>query len=563
MILKLQEMDPVNVLLLFIILSILLFIFLFFVAYKVFFSNSSRHDYTLLGDDLFGFGDFPREYINDEEALNELAEEFDFTHLSPEEQNSYLRGEEFTKTNPPNFHNTRGQSFTHENDLLIKDCGLNAFEFEQDDDILQSRYTVADKTEIHFNNNDSPYSTATSALNLSLPVKNRTYSDTIYFEMKVFEFDANNKNGHFSIGLVTKPYPSFRLPGYNNFSIAYESTGNLKINKPFPTPLQQHMEENSKYNAQVLPPLQQSDIVGFGYVISSGTIFITRNGKKLMDVIKGCFVDLYPAIGCFLTNAKFQSNIGQLGYVWIEANVRKYGFISTSDYKKIKGERGLASLPEYGNLVEQEGDKLLDKGEELPPDYPEDELDFFGRSTRDLVKVGSSSKSQKLKKLAPQSSSDEKGQLKDDKDTNETKSIEYKSASLVTDEPEEVMDLRERLYEDSVTPKKAQKSETSPLIESNISENDFNYNGVDNENKSNGPFEHTEEQEVSSQQVNEETNESTQDTTNQTTTEDDSTPSPEGAINDSQQGITSPLKSKNKKKKKHSKKSNKKKGKKK
>ena len=87
----------------------------------------------------------------------------------------------------------------------------------------------------------------------------------------------------------------------------------------------------------------------------------------------------------FSTNAKFQVNLGQLGFVWIEANVRKYGFVSTSDYKKISGDRGLASLPQYDKVI-VEGDKVLDKGEELPPRYPEEELDFFGRTVNDNVK---------------------------------------------------------------------------------------------------------------------------------------------------------------------------------
>ena len=81
---------------------------------------------------------------------------------------------------------------------------------------------------------------------------------------------------------------------------------------------------------------------------------------KVLDVMKGCFVDLYPAVGCFSTNAKFQVNLGQLGFVWIEANVRKYGFVSTSDYKKISGDRGLASLPQYDKVI-VEGDKVLIK----------------------------------------------------------------------------------------------------------------------------------------------------------------------------------------------------------
>lgn len=467
-----KDMDAANVLFISILFSLTILLLLFVCAYRIFFNNSERNEYGFIGSEVLG-SDVPHGFLNDEESLNHLAEEYDFTNLSPEEQSSYLRGEEFSKANPPNFQNARGKSYSTEDEILLKDRGINAFEFEQEKDILHARYLVADKTEIHFHNNDTPYSTATSTLNYSLPVKNRAYSDTVYFETKVFEFQSGdeNLNGHFAIGLVTKPYPTnFRLPGYNNFSIAYESTGNLKINKPFPTPLQQHQGENSQYNALVLPPLQQSDVVGFGYVITTGTLFITRNGKKIMDVMKGCFIDLYPAIGCFLTNAKFQVNLGQLGFVWIEANVRKYGFISNSDFKKIKGDRGLASLPEYGNSSKAEGDKLLEKGEELPPKYPADELDFFGRSSKDIFRVGTSSKSPGQNKMI----NNEKEDLDD-----EPKIDGSHRASVITDEPEEVMDLRERIYEQNITsPDNENGSEITPLIAGNEDDSEF-YRSVD------------------------------------------------------------------------------------
>lgn len=365
-------------------LTCILAAFAGYLLFKLLIEGTDRSEYSSLIDELFHHGDIDREFLNDEEALYQLAEEYDFSTLSPEEQRAFLKGEEFSQQNPPFADHNRGKTYSREDDLKIKDYGINAFEFEQERDILLARYIVEDRTEVSFVNNDESYSTSTAVLNYPLPVKNRS-PDTIYFEVKVYEFNADVPNAHFAIGLVTKPYPStFRLPGYNNFSLAYESTGNLKINKPFPTPLQQHLGDQSLYNAQVLPPLRQSDVVGFGYVVPTGTLFITRNGKKVMDIMKGCFLDLYPAIGCFSTNARFQANFGQMGFVWIEANVRRYGFFSTSD-RRIRGERGLASLPEYGNSTLQK-DKLLDRGDLLPPSYPEDELDFFGRLT-----VGSSS----------------------------------------------------------------------------------------------------------------------------------------------------------------------------
>lgn len=411
--------------------------------------GSSNGEYSLLPNDDLATHDIPRDFLNDEESLKHLATQFDFVQLSPEEQTAYLRGEEFTKTNPPNYHHTRGKSYSPEDDVLLKDRGISAFEFEQESDPLLARYLVADKTEINFHNNDTPYSTATAVLNYSLPVKNRTFSDTVYFEVKVFEYTngQENPNGHFAIGLVTKPYPStFRLPGYNSFSIAYESTGNLKINKPFPTPLQQHQGEQSIYNAQVLPPLQQSDVVGFGYSVLSGTIFITRNGRKMMDIMQGCFVDLYPAVGCFSTNAKFQANLGQLGFVWVEANVRKYGFVSTHDFKKIRGDRGLAMLPDY-NISKDNKDKLLEKGEELPPEYPEGELDFFGRSSHEITREGTSAQHH----IADESASEKNDLINASNLISELKTSLERRSPRITYEPEDVMDQRERIYEQETT----------------------------------------------------------------------------------------------------------------
>lgn len=418
-------------------------------ALKSLLLDGSGSDYSLLPNDDIPTHDIPRDFLNDEESMKQLATQFDFVQLSPEEQTAYLKAEEYTKTHPPNFHHTRGKSFTPEDEFLIKDRGIAAFEFEQEHDLLSARYLVADRTEINFHNNDTPYSTATSVLNYSLLVKNRTFSDTVYFEVKIYEYLSGpaNPNGHFAIGLVTKPYPShFRLPGYNSFSIAYESTGNLKINKPFPTPLQQHQGEQSTYNAQVLPPLEQSDIVGFGYSVLSGTIFITRNGRKMMDIMQGCYVDLYPAIGCFSTNAKFLVNVGQLGFVWVEANVRKYGFVPTHDFKKIGGDRGLATLPDYNNINKDNKDKVLEKGEELPPEYPEGELDFFGRSSRELIREGTSSR---YLEVSVPSEKDDK--VDEASDNGEPKASLEGSSPRVTYDPEDVMDERERDYEQATT----------------------------------------------------------------------------------------------------------------
>ncbi len=51
------------------------------------------------------------------------------------------------------------------------------------------------------------------------------------------------------------------MPGYSNISLAYESNGDLMINK--------------YRNEGVLPKLSNGDVVGFGYRLQSGLIFVT------------------------------------------------------------------------------------------------------------------------------------------------------------------------------------------------------------------------------------------------------------------------------------------------
>ena len=158
---------------------------------------------------------------------------------------------------------------------------------------------------------------------------------------------------------------------------AYESTGKLRINNAFGADT-------------LLPKLEEGDVVGFGYRYSSGTIFITHNGKKMMDVTHKVGIDLFVGLGAMNAaytrtytkdglfedpdnvsfrqkwselqafnngesssdyidarnviskdllqvhdpkedtvssdNIELHVNLGQLGFVFIEANVKKYAF---------------------------------------------------------------------------------------------------------------------------------------------------------------------------------------------------------------------------------------------
>jgi hypothetical protein len=97
----------------------------------------------------------------------------------------------------------------------------------------------------------------------------------------------------------------------------------------------------------------QGDVIGVGYRPRSGTIFFTRNGKKLEDVAHGLkSPNFFPSVGA---NGPCQVhvNFGQLGFVFIEANVKKWGLAPMTG--------SLAPPPPYGS---EQGSILLEGGRE-------------------------------------------------------------------------------------------------------------------------------------------------------------------------------------------------------
>jgi hypothetical protein len=116
------------------------------------------------------------------------------------------------------------------------------------------------------------------------------------------------------------------------------SNGNRRHNQPF-TP--------TAYG----PSYVQGDVIGVGYKPRTGTIFFTRNGKRLEDVAHGLKAqNFFPTVGA---NGPCQVhvNFGQMGFVFIEANVKKWGLAPQTG--------SLAPPPPYGS---EQGSILLDSG---------------------------------------------------------------------------------------------------------------------------------------------------------------------------------------------------------
>ncbi len=95
------------------------------------------------------------------------------------------------------------------------------------------------------------------------------------------------------------------------------------------------------------------DVIGVGYRPRTGTILFTRNGKKLEDVAHGLkSQNLFPAVGAN-GPCTVHVNFGQSGFVFIEANVKKWGLAPMTG--------SLAPPPPYGS---EQGSILLEAGRE-------------------------------------------------------------------------------------------------------------------------------------------------------------------------------------------------------
>lgn len=263
----------------------------------------------------------PGEYDDEQAFLKEEAEALEM--MDDLQRTEYLRAKAFIQANPPESVQT---DISLSQFLAIQEKGVSAWEFEPELEIANC--FVEGRTEIEFFDSECSVQS-----NLPIPKQNEVY----YWEAKVYEKPENTT---ISIGLTTKPYPLFRLPGFHKTSIAYTSPGSRRFNQPFSA---------NPYG----PSYVQGDVIGVGYRPRTGTVFFTRNGKKLEDVAHGLKAqNFFPTVGA---NGPCQVhvNFGQMGFVFIEANVKKWGLAPMTG--------SLAPPPPYGS---EQGSILLEGGRE-------------------------------------------------------------------------------------------------------------------------------------------------------------------------------------------------------
>lgn len=288
-----------------------------------------------------------------EDAISREEENQAYLELNLDEQELYFQSKEYLTTNPY----FRGDLLLSQN-LNIQERGIRAWEFVKDCMLTNNDLLIVNRFELNF------FKKFECSTQTNLPIP--TINDVYYFESKIYSL-PHPDDTIISIGIGIKPYPWFRLPGRHAHSISYDSNGFRRHNQPF-TP---HIDPP-------FPTLIEGDVVGIGYRVRSGTVFFTRNGKKISELKIGGHIknfkipqegQLYPIIGAN-NLCSVHVNVGQLGYVFIEGNVKKWGFAPLEGngpappaYKKFNSD----ILLERSEVDDE--NELLERDNDFPPGF--------------------------------------------------------------------------------------------------------------------------------------------------------------------------------------------------
>ncbi|KAM0790744.1 hypothetical protein ACM66B_004597 [Microbotryomycetes sp. NB124-2] len=289
-----------------ILLSTVLFLILVFLVFLLVIRRGRRTGAIALGDAI-GPTDLARE--EDLEGEGGLAgiEQRWLESVDEQTRAGYLRGKVWQQQYAPNSEPT---DITLSQFLSIQEKGVSAWSFDPDYESNPPVF-VESRTELTFLADGvgmAPEEGGGCCVQSNLPIPK--VNEVYYWECKLFD---KPEGTNVAIGLATKPYPSFRLPGWNKFSVAYFSSDGFKCHS-YPFTAQSYGQ-----------PLAEGDVLGVGYRPRTGTVFFTRNGKKLEDAYFGLNKhNLFPTVGAD-SACSVHVNFGQAGFVFIEANVKKWG----------------------------------------------------------------------------------------------------------------------------------------------------------------------------------------------------------------------------------------------
>lgn len=143
-------------------------------------------------------------------------------------------------------------------------------------------------------------------------------------------------------GTACRPYPDYRLPGWNRLSAGLHLDDMRKF---FEDP-----DGGRDYTSE-LARINPGDTIGCGYEFATGALFYTHNGRRLPVAFSGIYLprhkyDVFAAIGVE-GECDFDVNFGGVSFRWKQGNEWVW---------KIEGHVGgdIAGGPGLGEDIEEE-----------------------------------------------------------------------------------------------------------------------------------------------------------------------------------------------------------------
>jgi len=132
----------------------------------------------------------------------------------------------------------------------------------------------------------------------------------VYYEVLIHRMD-----GFIAIGTACRPYPEYRLPGWNRLSAGLHLDDMRKF---FEDP------DGGRDYTSDLTRIHPEDIIGCGYEFATGSLFYTYNGYRLPPAFTGIYMprqnfDVFAAIGVE-GECEFDVNFGGDFFRWKEGN---------------------------------------------------------------------------------------------------------------------------------------------------------------------------------------------------------------------------------------------------
>ncbi|KAF8901063.1 hypothetical protein CPB84DRAFT_1778382 [Gymnopilus junonius] len=148
----------------------------------------------------------------------------------------------------------------------------------------------------------------------NLPIIAGLY-DTQGKEGVYYEILINRMDGIIAIGTACRPYPAWRLPGWNRMSAGFHLDDFRKFFED---------GDGGRDYTDAINRISPGDTVGCGYEFQTGTIFFTYNGIRLPPAFTGVYLprhaqDVFAAIG-LEGLCDFQVNFGGELFRWKEGN---------------------------------------------------------------------------------------------------------------------------------------------------------------------------------------------------------------------------------------------------